>query len=236
LKQAIVRYALGMHPLPGPDEQILDRIRQQESPVLAPKLSWRDHVRFFFYGNPWIFPALLASGGAFMLLMIWFVLHLSSTANLIVTCRVAPPCEGTAGAQLEQSHALIEAAKVYCNPDLLGRDSLKFWAQKKFKEFNVAQYYLAYAYFEQKNYRAASKLFDQCYAQRTTLSKYPIIGDIAALELNLLLAKLGKGASKQELLPDLNRLIRQLPEGLEIRKKAMKLRSALQNPLRFLVS
>ncbi|MCB0594412.1 MAG: hypothetical protein H6557_09065 [Lewinellaceae bacterium] len=217
-------------------KEMLEKLRRQKGPLPEPQLNFFDRLRFafsavqFWKAGLGFLIALMAG------LAIWANLSLEPVNELIEKYFIEAYCPGYAGDELPptgQEEVFGRASALYCGYAEEGGEGLKVLADGC-AGFCMADYYLAHWQLKNGQFEPAIEGFEQCLANRDSLLQYGYASLARPVRLNLLLARLGAGHSRQEILEGLQAIAEDKSAGEEARAAEDLLRG-LGHPLRVLV-
>ena len=240
LRETFLKEALSMDKTAfeqeGKWKEMLDKIRREKGSLPEPRLNFFDRLRFaFFYYGPW----KTSFGLLFTLLagmMIVANLTQEPAGKLIQRYFIEAYCYGYAGeapSPTNPEEGVKVASGFYCGNTEGGVDSLKALADGC-AGFCMADYYLAHWQLKNGQFEQAIAGFEQCLANEGILPQVSYTSLAGPVQLNLQLANLGAGHSRQEILAGLQALVEDSDAGDEARRAAQSLHNDLSHPLRFL--
>lgn len=204
-------------------------VRQEKGPLPAPRITFVDHFRFFYYSrlNRAIVIALLLTvilaGG-------WWAMQ----SNLCPMAKISaayfiPPTEihAMASPVLDYSQAQ-KASNFYSKGQL---DSLLQLVSRA-TEPSVPLYYTAHQHLKTGDFQRAAEAFTAVLARRENLQEYTEYQDMGSIKFNLLLSKFGRDNNWDAALKELAAL-RADPDfaGEAVAVKAARLEADLNKPL-----
>ena len=239
LQEAFLKYALSME-LPRPEQEdkwreILERIRREKGPLPEPTLNFFDYLKYAF--SPGVFwkTGLGLLAAVFAGIVIWANLALKPDEELIDKYFIEAYCPGVAGegsSSTEMDRSFERASNFYCGYAEGGADSLKVQAERC-PGFCMAKYYLAHWQLKSGHFESAAEGFTQCLDNEASLLQYGYTSLAEPVRLNLLLARLGAGYNRKDILEGLQAL--KNGESAEETRAAESLYDELSAPFRFLL-
>lgn len=98
--------------------------------------------------------------------------------------------------------------------------------------FNMAHYYLAHWYLENRQFEKALTEFRTCIDNSTYIQRFRETKDVHKLRFNYLLAELGASGKSDQLMTGFESLLTETPDTSDVHKEAKAVYDELNNPLR----
>jgi len=228
LKKAAIRRSLGLSENTAEDEparEIIGRLQLQAGPLPTPMIPLQDKARYFFLDRSKV---LRVAAIAILLIGIPIVWSQSlPSLNAVIEQNALHPDVGdTAGEQPDIQTLKQKAALIYGRVTPGGSEALTQLAGKA-DSFNIANFYLAHWYLEEKEYTRAEAELEKCILHRSELDEFDR-GYIEMAKFNLILAHLGRSAPKKQILSELSTFLAEFPD----HANAIALQRELNRPVR----